>query len=249
MIRFLGEIRVGRITYKNGKKVIPKIKGFTQIMCLTKCTEFGSLSPYELKDKHGRIMENIWQFSKVYEVVPKTIEYYSRYDKTIVWKHKNERHIDKGSNEPNDTYWKWRKKGMKNKYKVRYPVGFRHRSKCLYAIKEGTKNKRKKLGYIDSRKQIYLPIYSKLVKKMDQFKELKERLFDGENLLIIEVDGPHQESLQYYIDKYNVDKDFIEKSTVKIDPLSIDIMLNDPKHPFGHGYCLAVALYDMKQSF
>jgi hypothetical protein len=38
----------------------------------------------------------------------------------------------------------------------------------------------------------------------------------GENLLIIEVDGPHQEDLQYYKDKYGVSDNFIENGTMLV---------------------------------
>ena len=134
---------------------------------------------------------------------------------------------------------------MENRYHLRYPAGFNNMKNCLYAIHEyedGTLSG--KLDYIESRKITYLPLYCKLVKKEEQFSELKSRLENGENLLIIEVDGPHQESLKYYQEKYNVDDNFIENSTILINNRAIQIMLNDPKHPFGHGYCLAMALLD-----
>ena len=73
---------------------------------------------------------------------------------------------------------------------------------------------------------------------------LKNRLINGENLLIIEVDGPHQESLDYYKEKYEVGDDFIQKNTMLANDENINIMLNDTKHPFGHGYCLAMTLLD-----
>jgi hypothetical protein len=62
------------------------------------------------------------------------------------------------------------------------------------------------------------------------------------NLLIVEWDGPHQESMEYYKEKYNVTDDFIVDSTMNATTENIDLMLNDEKHPFGHGYCLASAL-------
>ena len=74
------------------------------------------------------------------------------------------------------------------------------------------------------------------------FRDLQKRLEKGENLLIIEVDGPCQSSLDYYKQKYNVNDNFIENHTMLVNQQNINIMLNDPKHPFGHGYCLAMAL-------
>lgn len=125
---------------------------------------------------------------------------------------------------------------------MRYPVGFNHRHNCIGAMAQ---NSKELIGYIESRKHIYLPLYCKLVRQEEQFKELKNRLNKGENLLIIEVDGPHQESMNYYQEQYNVDNYFIENNTMLITPKNIDIMLNDIKHPFGHGYCLGMALLDL----
>ena len=228
----IGKIRVGRIC----NNIKPKYKDYTSILCLTPFTPYGSLGPYVLKDKRGRIMENIWQFSKVYEEVPYSKERYSRWDNTIIWEHPSERHVSKNGKVLR-AYYNWRKKGMYNKYPVRYPVGFSYRNKCLYSL-----YKKQKLDYISSRKKIYLPTYCRLVKKEPQFIELAKRLENGENLLIIEVDGPHQESLSYYQQKYGVGDNFIKNNTIKINKQNIDILLNDPKHPFGHGYCLAIAL-------
>lgn len=57
----------------------------------------------------------------------------------------------------------------------------------------------------------------------------------GKNILIIEVDGPHQEYLNYYKETYSVPDDFIVNGTILATPKYLDIMLNDTKSPFGHG--------------
>jgi hypothetical protein len=69
-------IRVG--TIKNNKK--PSFDGFKSILVLTKSSPYGELGPYVLKDEDGKIMENIWQFSKVYKQIPKTTQRYSQWD-------------------------------------------------------------------------------------------------------------------------------------------------------------------------
>ena len=61
----------------------------------------------------------------------------------------------------------------------------------------------------------------------------------GENLLIIEVDGPHQESLEYYKETYGVGDDFIIDNTIIANQENLDLMINDTKHAYGHGYVLA----------
>ncbi|AYV84391.1 MAG: hypothetical protein Hyperionvirus24_13 [Hyperionvirus sp.] len=235
-------IRVGRRVYnKDGSYVDPYYENFTKILCLTKSTEYGDIGPYLLKDEKGRIMENIFQFSKVYESVPYSKEYYSRYDKKVIWEYPKELHYS--DNKLTDGYWRWRKEGMENKYHVRYPVGFGNRHKCLFAIKEnddGTFSG--PLNYVEGRKQIYIPVYCKLVKGHPKFMDLKKRLEKGENLLIIEVDGPHGECLGYYRENYNVGEDFIVGNTMLATPENVRIMLNDTRFPFGHGYTLAMAL-------
>ena len=242
-------IRVGRRVYSNGSWTDPSYEGFKPIIVMTASSEYGSLSPYQLKDSKGRNMENIWQFSKVYKKVPKSIQKYSRWNQTVIWNHPAETHVDDDGN-LTDEYFKWRKKGMYAKHAIRYPVGYNHRHKCLYAIKGfNRKSLRKKLNYVQSRKEIYVPLYCKLVRRAKQFKELKRRFKNGENLLIIEVDGPHQESLAYYKNKYGVKSTFIDKGTIKVNKKNMKIMLNDPKHPFGHGYCLAMSIMDIDKDW
>jgi hypothetical protein len=97
-------------------------------------------------------------------------------------------------------------------------------------------------GNVESRKKIYMPQYIKMARKTKEFAKLKKMLKDGKNLLIIEVDGPHQETMDYYREKYDVPDDFIVGSTILVNDKNMNIMLNDPKHPFGHGYCLGWAL-------
>jgi hypothetical protein len=237
-------IRVGRCTYnKQGKRTDPSYAGFTSIIVLMKShSPYGDLGPYNLTDNQGRIFENIYQFVKVYREVPYTKEYYSRYDPKVIWEHPVETHVDEHG-ELTPAYWQWREKGMNCEYHIRYPVGFKHRYECLYAIRD--QNDLTKLDYIEARKEIYVKIYCELVRKEQKFIDLKNRLDAGENLLIIEVDGPHQESLNYYKEEYGVDDDFIENGTMLAIDENLMIMLNDPKHPFGHGYCLAMALLDL----
>lgn len=239
-------LRVGRRIYGRGGYTEPFYPGFTPIPCLSKSTAYGELSPYLLKNEDGILLENLWQFSKVYQVIPESIQPYSKYDSTIIWCHPREIHIN-SKNELTEAYWEWRKKGMQCSYPIRYPVGYNHRHKCLFSLFEAKKNFFIELDYVESRKQLYLTEYIKAVKKEKKFLQLAKRLSDGENLLIIESDGPHQESLEYYKEKYGVESDFIEKDTMLCTPKSLEIMLNDTKHPFGHGYALAYALIQSLQ--
>ncbi len=259
----MGEVRVGRCLYNNGKRYDPTYPGFTPIVVLTKSSKYGSLGPYVLKDSKGRIFENIWQAMKCYADVPTSQQTYSQYDHRVIWDHPSEQHVIETPDgyQLLDAYYAWREKLMACPYPVRYPVGYSHRHKCLFALAEipdvgqlGNNIVTKQPGdiidytpldYIEARKKIYYSLYSNLVKKEKQFRELQQRLQHGENLLIIEVDGPHEESLEYYKNKYHVGDDFIENNTILANKVNLDIMLNDTLHPFGHGYCLAASLQDI----
>jgi hypothetical protein len=232
-----GQIRVGRITTEKKKKVMPSFPSFKPIVVMTPKSPYGKLGPYVLKN-NDVLVENEWQFSKVYPRVKAIKVPYSQWDRRIIWEHGEEVHVNT-NDEPNDAYWAWRKKGMATPDAVRYPNGHANRRSVLYSIK-GDSNQR--LSYIEARKEIYLPIYINAVVKEEQFKELQKRLDNGENLLLIEVDGPHEESLTYYKDEYGVDSSFIEKNTILATEENLKIMLEDDTHSFGHGYCLAAAL-------
>lgn len=241
------QIRIGRRKYIGKNFKDPEYTGFKPIIVMTPSTSYGDLGPYTLKNENGYIIENIWQFSKIYKSVPKVQIPYSRYNKEIIWEHPEQIHItDDGK--ITDEYWEWRKKGFNNQYAVRYPVGFNYRHSCMFSLLEINKNTYLELDYIEARKNIYLPAYVEAVKKQPKYKKL-QNIHQTENILIIEVDGPHEESMEYYIEKYGVSKNFIEKDTVLATEENMKILLNDPKHPFGHGYCLAVALLNLNISF
>ena len=59
--------------------------------------------------------------------------------------------------------------------------------------------------------------------------------------------GPHAESLDYYMETYGIDESFIDRDTMLVTPDNLKIVLNDTTHPFGHGYCLAMALLDLDE--
>jgi hypothetical protein len=248
-------IRIGRCKYDSkGTVSYPSYPNFVNIVVMMRShSSYYSLSPYELQNNQGQILENIWQFSKIYAKVPKSVQKYSRWNSTVIWDHPAETHFIPNSEDPEDfskgqildAYWVWRKKGMNAKYPIRYPIGYAGRHKCLFSfVGENNLNGIEPLNYIEGRKRIYVPLYLSMISNQPTFLDLKARLQSGENLLIIEVDGPHQESMEYYKSKYGVADDFIESDTMLATPENLLIMLEDPKHPFGHGYCLAMGLLD-----
>ncbi len=245
-----GTIRVGRIRYINGEQVIPTYEGFQNIICMTKSSAYGDLGPYCLKNENGHIIENVYQFSKLYNKVNYSLQRYSRYDSRIIWRYPESTFIENKLILPN--YWQWRNKGMESRYPIRYPVNYNDRSNCIGAIKTfDTYDEPKNLNdfeildYVESRKQIYIPMYINSVKKERKYRLLQSKLNQGINLLICEIDVSYQESLEYYKETYNVSDDFIKDWTMEANEENIKLMLNDIKHPFGHGYCLAMALLDI----
>lgn len=246
-------IRVGSKKKVNGKWVMPSYPGFQTIEVMMKShSKWWPLSPYYLKDSKKRIMENIWQFSKIYENLPESKQKNHYTDFNYIWEWKADCHIRDGKITNN--YWKWRNKGMNAEKAIRYPVGFNYKHTVVGALiekdnYEGTLKYpwsnvevTKLYKYIDSRKKVYLPLYSKLVKKEPLFEVLKNKLLNGDNLLIVEIDGPKSKSIDYYKNKYHVNDHFIQEDTIIVNDSNMEIMLNDPKHPFGHGYCLAMSL-------
>ena len=218
-------IRVG--TIKNSSETL-KLDGFTTIVVMTKSSKYGSLGPYVLKDDNGCILENVWQFSKIYEKVPYSKQYKSQYDRTVIWEHPEEIHVTK-EGYPTNEYWNWRNKGFNNPEPVRYPVGRKDRSKCLASLYwNGTSWEY--IGYLDGRKKIYWPNYYNAVIKQPDFYKLKDMLNQGKNLLIVEVDGPK------------------DMKTILIDREVLKDKLYNLNDAFGHGYCLAASLLDINIS-
>jgi hypothetical protein len=221
-------------------KPLPKKDGYTNILIHTQETNLGGkLSPYNVKNEKGQILENIWQFSKWYPSVDKQeIHLSARYPNSrVIWNHPAETHAIK--DEPTDEYWAWREKGMNNPYAVRYPAGFQNRHNCICSLWEDDNGEYDQLDYLTARKVIYCGEYIKAYKSIDDYHLLKKKLDNGENLQIIEVDGPDPTCTYYPYNKISVDN-----PGLKITEKRIKILLNDPRKPFGHGYVIAALLLD-----
>lgn len=249
-----GEVRVAK--YYPGKDV-PRMENFKTILIHTSPHDIGGpLSPYVLKNEKGQLLENVWQFSKLYPFVSaQRIPLGRFHPKVIIWQHPQEIHVDMNSNEPLETYWAWREKGMNNRYAVRYPNGFHGRKNCICSIwadslshssssssaalssssvASNSASSYERLGYIGARKVIYCGEYIRLAPKTDAFKHLQSLHQHGQNLLIVEVDGPDP-TLEY--SPYN--QISINSPGLLICEETIKLLVNDPRKPFGHGYVIA----------
>lgn len=215
---FFKMIRIGTHTYTSESK----LDNFLSVPCISNDLRYRDLSPFLLKDENGHLMENVWQYSKLYPM-----------------------HYDAKTQTVTEDYWSWRQKGMDSVRAVRYPVGAENRHTCLGSILN--KEEPQLLNYVDARKKIYLPLYCKLVKQAPSFKKLQQHLSEGKNLLLIDWDGPKERSLDHYKTTYGVSSTFIEHQTMEASVKNLAIMLNDTKHSFGHAYCLAAALLGVEE--
>ena len=101
--------------------------------------------------------------------------------------------------------------------------------KVLHAEFDGNN---KKMDYITSRKEVYVPEYFGLIKKKDRLKYWKNMLKNGHNLIIYDFDGPRK--LDGTVTCLELTKELlIEK-------------INDTRFPFGHGYIVAATIANIK---
>lgn len=244
----MSRIKVGTI---RGASNNMKVEGYTTIKSLTASTPYGAIGPYVLRYhpkreelaeyddtvagelmQRGIIFENWWQFLKVYQDVPQSRQYQSRWSDVIIWEHPAEHHVDDdGHILP--AYYQWRLKGFRNTHPVRYPIGIQHRHETLCHRYKG-----EILDYVPARKRIYLPGMLQCLSASPMFVKLRERYQKGEKMLVIEVDGPKMEHQLYYQQRCNLQL----TNPIDITLAVLRIMLNDTRAAFGHGYCIATAL-------
>ena len=128
-----------------------------------------SLSPFFVKCGHlyrnysAINVENAWQFSKTY---------------------KHLGHLDKNGN-PNEKYFEWAVKGWESTFAYRYPAG-------KGAIPEYSYWDGRKLGYIDARKQIYIPLYSRIISQsiyQELLRRVENAIREGKDVVLLDFDG------------------------------------------------------------
>lgn len=229
-----GVVKVAR--YFPGKPA-PVTPGFRNIVIHTSGANLGGdLSPYVLRNEKGQLLENIWQFAKIYRTVAAQRTKLSRFhpDK-IIWTHPSEIHIVDEDTVTRE-YWSWRRKGMDNEWAVRYPNGFEARRNAVASlwIVDG---QLRWLDYIAARKHIYCGEYARLAPQTVHFRQLLGLLVEGENLQIVEVDGPDP-SLTY--GPYASISP--ESPGMLMDEAKCKFLLNDPQKSFGHGFVIASLL-------
>lgn len=214
-----GMIRIGQ---RQMRKSYPSCPGYTQIPAWSGGKgEFKQLSPFTL----GPLV--------IDGVVAENFENAWQYSKVYSM------HLDKSNGLPNADWYVWRFNGFLNKEAVRHPM---KSEKPVYSYFCG-----QKLLTVDARKQIYIPFYKELVRKTKAYKNLLERLRRGENLLLIEPDGPN---LQDFPEGIEFSRELFTKLVDVTDAFTFHGLIdfessNANKYfPLGHGYVLADALLE-----
>lgn len=245
----LGPVLVGSTSPQR----IPQVPGYSTIVVLTRnfrsADDYDSvpeLGPYELKTPEGHLVENRYQFSKVYEKTPEVTISVSSRDRRVAWEYPGTQFLSsEGKILPE--YWEWRRRGMACELPVRNPVGWPAMKTCLYAVDglfslvdyEVDPNDLVRLGYVEARTEIYQRQYRRSAIKSPHFHQLLDRLIEGERLLIAEVDGPRPEAAAYYLRTYGLD---VSQGWMAATPENLEVMRNDTLKPYGHGYVLGEML-------
>lgn len=112
-------------------------------------------------------------------------------------------------------YWKWAEEGWNSPRAVRYPMG--KGAKPLNSMWAG-----ERLGYIEARRRIYIPLYSQAVRfySYEAFLDLKDFAFYNKDIVIRDYDAYDHHALNY----------------------SWEDVINDPSRKMGHGFVLAMML-------
>lgn len=124
-------------------------------------------------------------------------------------------HVDKEEN-PTQEYFDWAREGWRTRRAIRYPMG--KGAVPLYSWWAG-----EKLSYVDARKKIYVPLYTKAVVDTKAFAKLRELHEKLDEIWLWDFDG----------------YDHVELG------MTLKEVLNDPTRKMGHAFVLAMILEAM----
>lgn len=110
---------------------------------------------------------------------------------------------------PTEEYFKWARAGWQDDYAHRYPMG--KGAKPEYAWWNG-----QRLGYLEARKKIYVPLYASAVRKTVAYKKLRELYNSNDIIYLWDFDGYDNEALG----------------------ISMKDVINNPDRSMGHAFVL-----------
>ena len=173
------------------------------------------LSPLLIGPVNGFVtFENHWQYQKVHEELG---------------------HWNPDTKQPTDEWYAWREGGMTRV--TRKGKGIRTDPQ-VSKLKKSSANWKpigawwngELIGLIEARKKIYVPYYLELIRKTNALKEMKHMIDNGDNLMIMDLDGPSLESHPIGIVLCSAGYEDIATA------------LNDESRSFGHGWIVAAEL-------
>lgn len=240
-VRPFGQIRVREAKRRQAGGGYPKVQGFTNIPAFSKGAKpYKELSPFFIgpihfeEDGQPEVAQNFecfWQSFKVWRNVDR---------QTGEWTWPAENHVDAQEN-PNANWRRWHRALFEHPTAVRRPNG---KAVPLYAWW-----KRRKLGIVEARKEIYIPYLQQLYRNHRVYQQLLAMVRRGTNIIILEPDGPNLDlyptgmpvNLEMLVDLQNVTR--MEEFPRVEDHTNADI---PPQKyvPYGHGYVLALTLLE-----
>lgn len=120
---------------------------------------------------------------------------------------------------PTDAWLKWAKAGWASNKADRYPMG--KNAKPLYSYWNGHK-----LGYLDAKRHLYVPMYARSVTQSQAYQRLKQEyktcVDTDRDLVLLDFDAYNHHNLDY----------------------TYDDVLNSADNKFGHAFVLAMLLED-----
>lgn len=188
-----------------------------------------------------KCFENLWQFSKVYDgatVFKKKISI--KKDTPIPF-------VCSGTDgNPTEEWWNICRFGAESTIAHRHPF----EGKPLYHYYKNTEGTIERLGYVESRKKVYIPEYAKLVSKTPTFAKLKSLVDEGREIALIDYDAynyynPDAMAKLYESRKNNAFKNGYAFPYTLNDFLQIKSMkdaVNFPGLLAGHGFVIKMLL-------
>jgi hypothetical protein len=177
------------------------------------------LTPYYLKDENGHLFENVYQFAKVY---PQVAQQNQIIKDKLIWRYPRETHLIDGELQP--AYWRWRDRGLNNRYAVRYPNGYSGKANCFGSLWK-VNGEWQALDYLEARKVIYVQEYARLVQQTRAYARLQELVEAECALSFTDIDVP---------------------GTIQVSQENYTRYLNDASKSFGHTWVLAGLLLGLK---
>jgi hypothetical protein len=216
----IGKIRVAQ--QAKGRSY-PVVNGFENIPAWSRGKgRWKELSPFHIKFADGTIFENFFQSHKTWRKVDKQ----NKKD----WAWPAQIHVDDNEN-PNTDWYEWHNALLAHDMPVRRPNG---KAIPLYSFWNG-----ERLGVVESRKQIYIHYLQQLYRAHPVYMELLEKVKNGENIMIIEPDGPY---LDAYPHGLEVDLQML-KDLISVTNYSKE-GYPEKYRPFGHGMVIVLTLLE-----